>query len=45
MSYELKIKEITPIDVNGGILINGFPSTGITSAIATSATRTQKNAR
>ena len=35
MSYELKIKEITPIDVNGGILINGFPSTGIASAIAT----------
>ena len=35
MSYELKIKEITPIDVSGGILINGFPSTGIASAIAT----------
>ena len=35
MSYELKIKEITPIDISGGILINGFPSTGIASAIAT----------
>jgi len=35
MSYELKIKEITPIDIDGGFMINGFPSTGISSAIAT----------
>ena len=35
MSYELEIKEITPIDIDGGFMINGFPSTGISSAIAT----------
>ena len=35
MSYELKIKEITPIELDDGFLINGFPSTGISSAIAT----------
>ena len=35
MSYELKIKEITPVNIEGGFMINGFPSTGISSAIAT----------
>ena len=35
MSYELEIKEITPIDIDGGFMVNGFPSTGIASAIAT----------
>ena len=34
MNPELRIKETAPIDVEGGFLINGFPSTGITSAIA-----------
>ena len=34
MNPELRIKETAPIDVKGGFLINGFPSTGITSAIA-----------
>ena len=35
MSLDIDIKEIIPIDVENGILINGFPSTGLTSAIAT----------
>ena len=35
MTYELKIKEITPVNIEGGFMINGFPSTGISSAIAT----------
>jgi len=35
MSYELKIKEITPVNIEGGFMINGFPSTGLSSAIAT----------
>jgi len=35
MDNEIHIKEINPINVEGGILINGFPSSGITSAIAT----------
>jgi uncharacterized protein len=35
MENEIHIKEINPINVEGGILINGFPSSGITSAIAT----------
>ena len=34
MNSELRIKETAPIDVEGGFLINGFPSTGIISAIA-----------
>ena len=34
MNSELRIKETAPIDVEGGFMINGFPSTGITSAIA-----------
>jgi hypothetical protein len=33
MNPELRIKETAPIDVEGGFMINGFPSTGITSAI------------
>ena len=35
MDNEIHIKEINPINVDNGILINGFPSSGITSAIAT----------
>tara|TARA_B100000029_G_scaffold121094_2_gene114506 strand:- start:4922 stop:5632 length:711 start_codon:yes stop_codon:yes gene_type:complete len=35
MSSEINIKEIISIDIENGILINGFPSTGLTSAIAT----------
>ena len=35
MDNEIHIKEINPINVENGILINGFPSSGITSAIAT----------
>jgi len=35
MSSEIDVKEIIPIDVENGILINGFPSTGLTSAVAT----------
>ena len=35
MENEIHIKEINPINVENGILINGFPSSGITSAIAT----------
>jgi len=35
MDNEIRIKEINPINVENGILINGFPSSGITSAIAT----------
>ena len=35
MSSEIDVKEIIPIDVENGILINGFPSTGLTTAIAT----------
>jgi len=34
MNPELRIKQTAPIDVEGGFMINGFPSTGITSAIA-----------
>ena len=34
MKPELRIKETASIDVKGGFMINGFPSTGITSAIA-----------
>ena len=32
---EITIKEIKPINIEGGCLIDGFPSTGFTSAIAT----------
>ena len=32
---EIKIKEITPINIEGGFLVDGFPSIGFTSAIAT----------
>ena len=35
MSLDISIKEIIPINVENGILINGFPSTGLTSAVAT----------
>ena len=35
MSGEITINEIVPIELEGGTLVNGFPSTGITSAIAT----------
>ena len=35
MEDEIHIKEINPISVENGVLINGFPSSGITSAIAT----------
>ena len=35
MSFDIDIKEIIPINVENGILINGFPSTGLTSAVAT----------
>ena len=32
---QISIREITPINIEGGYLIDGFPSTGYTSAIAT----------
>ena len=35
MVNEIQIKEINQINVDNGVLINGFPSSGITSAIAT----------
>ena len=35
MTKDIEIKEIVPIDLEGGTLVNGFPSSGITSAIAT----------
>ena len=35
MKDEIHIKEINPINVENGVIINGFPSSGITSAIAT----------
>tara|TARA_Y100000590_G_scaffold74255_2_gene81901 strand:- start:986 stop:1696 length:711 start_codon:yes stop_codon:yes gene_type:complete len=35
MNSDIEIKEIVPIDLEGGTLVNGFPSSGITSAIAT----------
>ena len=31
----ITIKEIKPINIEGGYLVDGFPSTGFTSAIAT----------
>lgn len=35
MFPRIRIKEIKPINIEGGYLIDGFPSTGFTSAIAT----------
>ena len=35
MTKDIEIKEIVPIELEGGTLVNGFPSSGITSAIAT----------
>ncbi len=35
MNPELKITEFSPISIEGGILIDGFPSVGFTEAIAT----------
>ncbi len=32
---EIRIKEIIPINIEGGFLVDGFPSIGFTSAIAT----------
>jgi len=34
-SQTIKIKEIIPISIEGGFLVDGFPSIGFTSAIAT----------
>lgn len=35
MTPEIKIKELKPINLEGGYLIDGFPSVGFSSAIAT----------
>ena len=35
MVSDFKIKENADINIEGGFVINGFPSTGLTSAIAT----------
>ena len=35
MGFDFKIKETADINIEGGFVINGFPSTGLTSAIAT----------
>jgi|TARA_B100001750_G_C15477214_1_gene583210 uncharacterized protein len=35
MTNEFNINEVTSINIDGGYIINGFPSTGLTSAIAT----------
>ena len=35
MYSRIRIKELRPINVEGGYLIDGFPSVGFTSAIAT----------
>ena len=35
MNQEIRIKETSSINVENGFIINGFPSTGLTSAIAT----------
>ena len=35
MKNEIEIREINKISIDDGIIINGFPSSGITSAIAT----------
>ena len=34
MSVEIKIKELRPLNIEGGFLIDGFPSVGFSSAIA-----------
>ncbi|MEK6866346.1 MAG: proteasome assembly chaperone family protein, partial [Thermoproteota archaeon] len=35
MYHRMRIKELRPINLEGGYLIDGFPSVGFTSAIAT----------
>ena len=35
MTDIINIREVSPINIKGGFIINGFPSTGLTSAIAT----------
>ena len=35
MADIINIREMSPISIEGGFIINGFPSTGLTSAIAT----------
>jgi len=35
MTNVINIRETSPINIEGGFIINGFPSTGLTSAIAT----------
>jgi len=35
MTNEFNVREVTSINIDGGYIINGFPSTGLTSAIAT----------
>ena len=35
MVSDFKIKETADVNIEGGFIINGFPSTGLTSAIAT----------
>ena len=35
MTDKINIREVSPINIEGGSIINGFPSTGLTSAIAT----------
>ena len=35
MEYEIHIKDINAINIEDGVIVNGFPSSGMTSAIAT----------
>ena len=35
MTNVINIREMSQINIEGGFIINGFPSTGLTSAIAT----------
>ena len=35
MENEIHIKEINAINIEDGVIVNGFPSSGMTSAIAT----------
>ena len=35
MKNEIHVKEINSVSIENGVIINGFPSSGITSAIAT----------
>ena len=35
MNSEIRIKEMSPINIKNGFIINGFPSTGLTSAVST----------